>query len=332
MEDARDRRESDPAVWAVSRLSARLALLGLAAIALAAPAGAAAGVRTEPVIPPLTDEVGEHVSEIADAGAALGNRANVFAKVGDSITSSDFFLYGLACGEPAWGRWTSLAATREYFSGQTFPAAYTNVRCERSNSFSRESATAVSGWDAADALARLADPPQACRRLSALACEYRLLRPAVALIMYGTNDVESFTPPAYRANLADLVEQTIEAGVIPVLSTIPPRLDKRRKNALVKAFNRRVFLIAREYEVPLWNYWRSLQGERMVHSGISTDGIHPNLYGACESSIGCAYDFTAKGLRYGYNQRNLGALRVLERVRSALASDGPTIAGLAGGW
>ena len=176
----------------------RLLAAALALIILAAPAAADAGLRTAPVIPPVQGAVAEHAREIATAGAALGNRVDVFAKVGDSITQSDSFLSELACSEPAWGRWTSLAATREHYGLRTFPSSYTAIWCDRANSFSRA---------------------------------------------------------------------------------------------------------------------------RMVHSGIGPDGIHPNLYGGCAPPLGCrAYDFTRRGLRYGYNQRNLGALRLLERVRAALGA------------
>jgi hypothetical protein len=299
--------------------SGRLLAATLALAAVGAPAVADAGLRTAPVIPPVEAAVAEHAREIAATGAALGNRADVFAKVGDSITESESFLSELACSEPAWGRWTSLAATREHYGLYTFPPSYTSIWCERANSFSRASVTAVTGWDAADALDRLPHPPPGCAALSALECEYRLLHPSVALIMYGTNDVEGFDPDAYRGNLSEIVERSTVAGVIPVLSTIPPRRDRRGRERRVLAFNRRVLKVARVYDVPLWNFWRALEGPRMVHSGIGPDGIHPNLYGGCAPPLGCgAYDFTRRGLRYGYNQRNLGALRVLERVRTAI--------------
>lgn len=303
---------------------ARIALLAGAALALLAPPGASArGLRTTPVIPPLTGEVAAQVEEIVASGTALGNQPDVFAKIGDSITESGSFLADLACAEPTWGRWTALATTREHFGLRTFPPGYTSVWCERADSFSRDSVSAVSGWDAADALAPLDRPPAGCAERSALECEYRTIRPSVALIMYGTNDVESFDPETYRANLSAIVERSLAAGVVPVLSTIPPRRDRRRRERRVEAFNRRVISVARQYSVPLWNYWRSLEGPRMVHTGIADDGIHPNLYGGCEPPLGCrAYDFSRRGLRYGYNQRNLGALRVLERLRPVLGEPG----------
>jgi lysophospholipase L1-like esterase len=296
-----------------------LALAILALIAGAAPAQGD-GLRTTPVVPPLAGNTGDNARAIFAAGEALGSRADVFAKVGDSITESGSFLQDLACSEPAWGRWSALEDTVEYYGFHAFPRGYTSVWCDRANSFSRASATAVTGWDAADALtAPMNDPPAGCAGLTPLACEYRLLNPSVALIMYGTNDVESFSPDTYEANLAAIVERSIEAGVIPVLSTIPPRGDRKHRNGRVASFNRRVLAVADDYRVPLWNYWRSLEGTRMVNHGLGDDGVHPNLYGGCEPPLGCRpLDFTRRGLRYGYNQRNLGALRVLDRLRAVL--------------
>jgi hypothetical protein len=292
----------------------------LVALAVAAPAAATGGLRTTPVIPPLAGETADHARAIFAAGESLGNRPNVFAKVGDSITESGSFLQDLACEGPAWGRWAALQPALAYYGAQTFPRGYTDVWCRRANSFSRASATAVTGWDAADALASpMNDPPAGCAGLSPLACEYRLLHPSVALVMYGTNDVESFGPDAYEANLAAIAERSIAAGVIPILSTIPPRTDRPGRNRRVVRFNHRVLAVADAYKLPLWNYWRSLQGDAMVGHGIGDDGVHPNLYGGCEPPLGCRpLDFTRRGLRYGYNQRNLGALRVLDRLRVVL--------------
>lgn len=267
------------------------------------------------MIPSVRGPVGEHVREIAAAGATLGNFPDVFAKVGDSITESGSFLQDVACADPAWGRWSSLAPTVTYYRAHVFPRRYTSVYCGIADSFSRASATAVAGWSAASALAPLDDPPAGCAGISALSCEYRLMQPSVALVMYGTNDIESYTPRAYAENLHAIVDRSITVGVIPVLSTIPPRLDGKHRNGLAQRFNRIVVTIAASERIPVWNYWRSLQAPGVVHSGISGDGVHPNIAGE-------SLDFTRRGLRYGYNRRNLGALRVLDRIRSTLALPG----------
>jgi hypothetical protein len=48
----------------------------------------------------------------------------------------------------------------------------------------------------------------------------------------------------------------------------------------------------------------------MLDQGISDDGVHPSVLRG-----DAAADFTAAGLRYGYNQRNLTALQILSVIR-----------------
>src|SRR5687768_2484718 len=51
-------------------------------------------------------------------------------------------------------------------------------------------------------------------------------RPAVAIIMVGTNDVRgNKVPPGYEAGLAKIVDNCLAAKCIPLLTTIPPMRD-----------------------------------------------------------------------------------------------------------
>ncbi len=302
--DQRLRGPREGQLTAVARAAVALA----AVVALYGATPAIAGVRTTPVIPSLEGPVGEHVREIAGAGSALGNDPDVFAKIGDSITESGSFLQDIACADPVWGRWSALAPTVEHYRAHEFPRRYTSVYCGVANSFSRASASAVAGWSAADALEPLRKPPPECAGISALSCEYKLLRPAVALVMYGTNDLESYSPQAFAENLHAIVDRSIAVGVVPVLSTIPSRLDGKHRNGLVARFNRIVIAIATSERIPLWNFWRSLRQPGVIRSGVAEDGVHLNI---AANSI----DFTRRGLRYGYNRRNLGALRILDAIR-----------------
>jgi hypothetical protein len=49
-------------------------------------------------------------------------------------------------------------------------------------------------------------------------------------------------------------------------------------------------------------------------NGVSADGIHPTVYLSGGSTA--SGDFTASGLQYGYNVRNLTALLMLNRMRT----------------
>ena len=83
------------------------------------------------------------------------------------------------------------------------------------------------------------------------------------------------------------------------------------------AYNRQVFDIAQSTGSPLWNYWLALQDPSVINQGISADGVHPSIY---MNELGA--DFTTTGLRYGYNQRNLTAVQVLEAIKRIVIDDG----------
>ncbi len=175
------------------------------------------------------------------------------------------------------------------------------------------------GWTVDDAL-RVPDGrahPRCRVGEPRLECEYRKLRPAVAIVMYGTNDLgRSSDPSHFRARLRELVRVSVDRGVIPILSTIPPRLDRRSMDRRVAAYNAAIARVAREEQVPLLNYWRSLQGPRVIRFGLSRDGVHPAAFDHRP------LDFGRRGLRYGVNLRNLTALQALHKVRRVVLRDG----------
>ena len=135
--------------------------------------------------------------------------------------------------------------------------------------------------------------------------------------MFGSNELANRMPlEAYRGWLQRLVATLVNAGVIPVLSTIPHRTDNAIAAGRVAAYNGVIVTVAAEAGVPLWNYWRTLQGPEMVAAGMAPDGIHPN-------AMGFGGVLTPSGLRYGFNQRNLTALQVLARLKQVVYEDGP---------
>ncbi|MCX6354917.1 MAG: SGNH/GDSL hydrolase family protein [Candidatus Aureabacteria bacterium] len=249
-------------------------------------------------------------------GQANENYPDVFSKIGDSITASPLFLSrSIGCGNYSLFAHTELQQIIAYFGARTDSAWRGNGFCNLVNSFSRVSLSAVSGWNSYDALREGAGgcaPPYT----TPLRCELRTARPSVALIMFGTNDSERIGPERFRGYMNTIVDECIAAGVIPILSTFPPRFDSAARAALVVPFNQVLIDAARANQVPLWNYWLALQNPRMVNFGISGDAVHPNYYPDGEG------DFSPAGLRYGYNQRNLTALQAVEKILRVVILDG----------
>ncbi len=274
-------------------------------------------LTSPPIIPRIDGTLATRLREIYMRGRMLGDRPGVFIKVGDSITESQSFLVEFGCKSESLGAFQNLLSTIDYFRNTNL-SLDSNGWCEASNSFTRSSLAATPGWTAADALSPFEPARPDCPEPynTPLRCEIVLMRPSLALIMFGTNDVPRSEPEAYRQNLTQIVSEVESGGVIPVLSTIPPRFAGTNP-ATIDQYNQIIREIAESRQIPLWNYWLALQGPEMVNQGMDKDGIHPNVYLGDHAA-----DLTTQGLRYGYNQRNLTAIQVLDKLKRIIIDNG----------
>jgi hypothetical protein len=266
-----------------------------------------ASVDTGPVAEvPLTDALRQslpvldtatvaRVRELRALGSTRGMRANVFAKIGDSITESGSFLSDIGEGWFELSAFSPLEPTITFFRAQSISGR---------NSFNRPSTCATAGWTAARALEN--DPSSPLRN------ELNATRPAYALVMYGTNDIDQATPDALQTNLTRIAEIIEANGTVPILSTIPDRTDRSAAGTLALTMNQRIRAVAAARRIPLMDYWAALQP--LPSRGMDGDGIHPNVYR--NNGDAQAGDFTTAGLRFGYNVRNLVAILALDRVRA----------------
>jgi len=240
--------------------------------------------------------ISDHARQVFRAGQALGNRANVFAKVGDSITVSPQFLLPIGYNQYDLRGYDYLAEAVNFFRGGW---------ARTGNAFVNTSLAAKGGWSSFSVLASsLSDKSYCYANESPLKCEYRLTKPAVALIMLGTNDVLGTHNDAYVANLRRIVGDSLAVGVLPVLSTIPPFLWTGYEGR-ADELNNLIVAVAQENDLPVWNYWAALQP--LPNQGMGPDGVHP-------SWAPNAADFTPENLQYGSTVRNLTALMVLDAL------------------
>jgi hypothetical protein len=260
------------------------------------------GAGTSPAADPAstpryayTENITPRAREIFLLGQSLGNRPNVFSKVGDSITDNDAFLVPIGLGNYNLRDHAYLQPVIDYFS---------QAAAGDGNSFANTSLAAKGGWSAWQVREPGKGDPALCRQdETPLVCEYRLVRPSIALIMLGTNDVMTTPSGTYESWMREIVETSIEMGVIPVLSTIP---DFKREGfeERVPELNGIIRSLALEYEVPLWDYWASLQD--LPEKGLSEDGVHPGW--------AVPADFKPYFLQYGMTMRNLTALQALDAI------------------
>jgi len=158
------------------------------------------------------------------------------------------------------------------------------------------------------------------------------LEPEVALIMFGTNDLNSVPLEEYEKATREVVKRCLAKGTVVILSTIPPRsgmLEKSREYA--NAASR----VAKDLEVPLCDYfaeclkrrpedWDGAAKKFEAYEGyeaptlISRDGVHPS------NPKKHAGDYSEEGLsRNGFVLRNHLALRsYAEVIRETLEARG----------
>ena len=247
-----------------------------------------------------------HIWEI---GQLLGRRPAVLARVGDSITASGSFLSDIGDGRAELGPHTELAAIIRYYRAVTVDRDGGRAH----NSLNRKSRAARAGWTGADILGlRGMDDPGPAPLLQ----EYAAISPGVALIMFGTNDLDQTGTDYFSANLEAVITTTLGDGIIPILSTIPDRRDSPQALARTPPFNAIIRDLAARYSLPLIDYWAAMS--TLPNRGLEADHVHPSVYPGHGS-----FTFTAPGLRYGYPVRNYLTLLMLTKVRAIVINDGP---------
>ena len=245
-----------------------------------------------PVHSPLTPFVAQNLREVR---ARASRDEAVFAKVGDSITVSAGFLRCFAGSSVDLGGRPLAAALDHFRSGD---AAGTSP-------FARESLAAGVGWHAGRVLTGTPPP---------LAQETAAIDPAFALVMFGTNDIGIVSLDQYAGNLLDIADRLLDAGIVPVMSTFPPRGDDPAVNREVPFWNLAVRAVAEARQVPLVDLHRVLSA--IPDFGLGSDGIHLSTFG------GGACALSAEALQDGSNARNSVSAEALARLHAVLVEDG----------
>ena len=232
------------------------------------------------------------VQAIYERGRILGVDAHVVSKIGDCLTDNAHFLTPFSRSQYNLGRYPFLQGVVRQFGA----------------SLGYDSLAAHDGLVTSAVLDPLFADPMACLPgETPLRCEYRVRNPSVAIIMFGAQDL-LYTPAAqFDRNLRRIVHETIQAGIIPILSTFPVHvghLDTSRQ------FNQIVVQVALDYDVPLINLWLSL--EALPDRGLD-DGRH------LSDPLTSGGDLTGDNLRRGFPLRNLLTLQALDAVWRGVA-------------
>ncbi|MBE0534660.1 MAG: right-handed parallel beta-helix repeat-containing protein [Phycisphaerae bacterium] len=153
------------------------------------------------------------------------------------------------------------------------------------------------------------------------------MNPETAVIMFGTNDLNSVPLEEYREKTRRVVQKCLDNGTVVILSTIPPRRGFVEKAAVYADAVRR---IAREMKVPLIDFhaeimqrrpddWDGTAEKFAAYEGynvptlLARDGVHPSNPQKYQD------DYSAEALAHsGYMLRNYLSLmkhgEVIERL------------------
>ena len=232
-----------------------------------------------PVIPEISDEV----VSIYRRGIELGNNPQAFSKIGDCGSTPTWFLGDFDLGPDFYrlGEYKNLADVIQEFQG----------------SFNRTSLAARSGFTTSSLFTPLWSDRTFCESNEPpLACEYRLNKPVIAFIMLGTNDV--WHPERFEPQMREIIEISIENGVIPILST---KVDNQEGDWSINAI---IADLADEYEIPLWNFWGAVNF--LPNRGMQPDNAH--------LTWGRNFFDDPEAMKMGWPVRNLTALQVLDAI------------------
>lgn len=226
--------------------------------------------------------VSARAREIYQAGLKLGNNPQAFSTIGDCQSEPEVFLGVYERGGYALGDYKYLQKTIDYFKG----------------SFNRKSAAVKDGMSVASVLNPMWNDPAQCRAdEKPIDCELRVHKPALMFVNLGTN-WKNGGPTAYEKYLREIVQELVDRGVVPVLTTKADNIEG--DNSLNLATAR----VAHDFDVPLMNWWAT--AGTLPDHGL--DPSRDNVYLTVQ----------------GWNLRNFTALLTLDAVRVGLTSSPTT--------
>ncbi len=222
-------------------------------------------------------------------GQSKGRNPNVVTTIGDCSTEHWAFLSPFAWGEYNLGGHGYLQPAIDHF-GQSLA-----IDSQADHNGFNVNAVLSPEW---------AYPGVCLPGENPIQCEVRINNPSVAVIMFGTSDLLVMSPAEFDFFMRQVVQETIDAGVIPILSTFPGNLGFWNHTIL---YNQIVVRIALDNDIPLINLWLAL--EALPNHGLEPDGFHLG-----ETPYGTACVLADPYLQNGFPMRNLVTMQTLDAV------------------
>ncbi len=201
----------------------------------------------------LSPAILAHSRQIFAKGQEMGRDPHVFSKVGDSVALTTHFLNKFDDDLYELGEYADLQHVIDHFAG----------------SYGRYGVAIRVGLHAYAIL----DPVWASKKWcepneSMLACEIRLNNPSILIIRVGSND--NIRADSFDKTMREVVQQTIDSGVIPVIATKADRFEGSddRNNQILRQ-------ITADFRIPLWDFDHI--ANTLPNRGLGPDHIHLTL-------------------------------------------------------
>lgn len=277
--------------------------------------GTGAGAPTGPtrypadtLTSPISPHVARELTRIADNDPARAS--DVFMKVGASGTVSKNLLYCFA-GDAQPQYQLDLDGRDELLPGIEI---FRQGNAAGNTPFDRPTIAAKVGHSAGWVIDGTPSP---------LDEEIAAVNPRFAFVNYGTNDMGlgatySSAMPGFYANMSQLLDELEAQGIIAIISGLNPRSDREAAALWVPTYDTVTRGLAEARQLPYISLYLAAKG--LPDQGLISDGIHGNAYNSGGSQP-CI--FTAEGLEYGYNIRNLLSMQVLDQTRRVVLDAEP---------
>jgi hypothetical protein len=258
---------------------------------------AAIDLAALPIMPDFADTAAQ-LQAIAQAGAKAGLNPRVFTKIGDCMTSSADFLQPLAGDAYDLATYLDLQAVIDHYRGIEIRDGF--------DSFANPSLSAASGFNTPAVLEPIWNDPAYCgAEESPLACELRISKASVAIVMFGTNDLLSVPPDLFDYYLRLVVVEIANQGTVPLLFSFPAQKSQPENSLL---YNQIVAAVAADYGLPMINLWQAFTP--LPDGGINPDEPTHMTLPASKN----AASFTEADLVAGHNLHNLLTLQALQNL------------------
>ena len=211
----------------------------------------AANWRQWPIIPEISDTA----YDIYWYGVKeLGTNPHYLSRIGDCHSEPDVFMgvydtnfYSLADED------LYLTDVIDFFKG----------------SFSQSSYAVHAGMNAASVLTDIWADSTACQDgENALECEIRINNPSIMFVNLGSNWIPGADTGVYYTYLSEIIRTMLDHGILPILSSKADNVEGDN------SINEITAQVARDFDIPFFNFWAAAQYIPNYGLDPEKDGIH----------------------------------------------------------